>query len=613
MSVRQQIIADRVDQTAKVLNIADPGAAFLRLSHSIVTGRSIHAFDESDLVDGGQDKQIDIITIDENDEEATVYIIQAKNTDSFSSNALIQMHNGLDWIFNKRQADLKQLSNTKFRDKVLSYRSVQTNLGPSNIRVIVVFATNGHTRDLSGEFRQEAKAIRREYADIYETFELSIWGCDELVEQINITEKRNKKIDADVTILYDANNPSVIKYRSHGLSGIVCSTTGGEIARIIEMDPSGFVFDSNVRKFLGSRGAVNADIHDTCTSEKDSHLFWFLNNGLTIACDHFDLNPNPDNACIKIKNMQIVNGCQTATSLAQAARDKKLMKNVSVLLRIYETSENTLVDKIVLTTNNQNKITSRDLRSNDSVQVDMQRRFERYGLHYERKPRQYDNEADVDVSRIAPNELVAQSYLAIVMKKPSDARRRKYKVWGELYERIFAANAVEPYIVSYLLYRLATSWLRALGNTASSHDMTRRLAKNGAFHIARIAAFLWRGNDEWRRASKQSIKGQIGTLESAPETLAPFFKSGLALFRKIITGNEQYASDTDRAMKSYILDADIDSRLHKPKRKRTRKGAQSRSRMTPRGRGRRGSFLTTNHRARHQFMPPFCPDREDEI
>ena len=159
---------------------------------------------------------------------------------------------------------------------------------------------------------------------------------------------------------------------------------------------------------------------------------------MTIACDHFDLNPDPDNACIKITNMQIVNGCQTATSLAQAARDKKLMKNVSVLLRIYETSENTLVDRIVLSTNNQNKITSRDLRSNDSIQVDMQRRFDKYGLFYERKLRQYDREASVDASRIVPNELVAQSYLAIVMKKPSDARRRKYKVWGELYEKIFS-------------------------------------------------------------------------------------------------------------------------------------------------------------------------------
>ena len=125
MSVRQQIIADRIEQTAKVLNIADLDAAFLRFAHSVITGRSIHAFDESDLVDGGQDKQIDIITIDEEDEEATVYIIQAKNTDSFSSNALIQMHNGLDWIFNKRQSDLQQLSNTKFRDKVISYRSVR--------------------------------------------------------------------------------------------------------------------------------------------------------------------------------------------------------------------------------------------------------------------------------------------------------------------------------------------------------------------------------------------------------------------------------------------------------------------------------------------------------
>ncbi|WP_319523597.1 hypothetical protein [Breoghania sp.] len=42
-----------------------------------------------------------------------------------------------------------------------------------------------------------------------------------------------------------------------------------------------------------------------------------------------------------------------------------------------------------------------------------------------------------DSSRILPNELVGQSFLSIVLKKPSDGRGRKYKVWAEFYDRIF--------------------------------------------------------------------------------------------------------------------------------------------------------------------------------
>ena len=44
MSVRQQIIADRVEQTAKLLGLADLNTAFMRLAHSVITGKSIHEF-----------------------------------------------------------------------------------------------------------------------------------------------------------------------------------------------------------------------------------------------------------------------------------------------------------------------------------------------------------------------------------------------------------------------------------------------------------------------------------------------------------------------------------------------------------------------------------------
>ena len=566
MSLRQEIIEDRIDETAKVLGIVDKDRAFLRLAHSIITGQSIHAFDATDLVDGGQDKQIDIITIEEGDEEATVYIIQAKNTKSFSSNMLIQMRNGLHWIFDKPRADLQELSNSNFRDKILAYRSVQTLHGPSRIRIVVVFVTNGRTSTLSDEFKQESKTINDNYAsNVFDSFILLIYGCDELLEQINAAEKKNKKIDVDIKIKYDRNAASMIQYTSEGLRGMVCRAPGREIARIVNADPSGFVFDSNIRRFLGDRGAVNKDIRDTCTSTESSHLFWFLNNGITIACDSFDPVRDPDNPQVKIKNMQIVNGCQTATTLAQAAQDKKLEADVFVLLRIYETTNNTLVDRIVLTTNNQNKISNRDLRANDHVQVEMQERFNKFGLYYERKGRQFDKVPGINASRIAANELVAQSYLGIVLKKPSDARSRKYKIWGDLYDKVFSSNSsIEPYVISFILHRLVVQWLRSSGKTTSANDITRRLASNGAFHVARIAAFCWRGGDDWSKKG-DVFDQQIKTLENSPSKLDVFFDDGLKTLESIVTGNSHFANDIEGAMKSNILDSEIDKNLYKSK------------------------------------------------
>ncbi len=62
MTLRQEIIRDRVEDAARKLGV-NQDKAFLRFVHSLVTDRSIYDFAEGDFVDGGQDKQIDVITL----------------------------------------------------------------------------------------------------------------------------------------------------------------------------------------------------------------------------------------------------------------------------------------------------------------------------------------------------------------------------------------------------------------------------------------------------------------------------------------------------------------------------------------------------------------------
>lgn len=493
MNLRQQIIDDHIEKTAKKLSISKD-KAFQIFGHSIFTDESIHSFNPNDDVDGGQDKQIDSISIEDTSDEATVFITQVKNEDSFSSNKIIHIANGLKWLFEKSSSDLNSLSNIKFKDKIKEYRSVQSSIGPSNINVKVAYITNGLTGDLSAECLQEIKTIKDTYDNgTFASFTFEAIGADELIEILNSQEKKNKKINCDIKIIYDTNNPSLIKYHSQGLKGIICSTTAKEIATIVDNDKNGYVFDLNIRKYLGKLGGVNKDILNTCTNSHLSNLFWFLNNGVTIVCDKVEPITDPDNPIVKIQNMQIVNGCQTATSLANALREGHLQPDTKLLLRIYETDDLDLVDKIVLTTNHQNNITGRNLRANDKTQLDLEKGFLLYGYSLERKPRQYESTAATK-DKIIPNEELAVAYLGIVLRKPSDARSRKYKVWDEYYSKIFSGEeTVEPYLLSVLIFRRVSEYLQA--NFANSSDDTiRYIAKNASFHISRITSYLWKTN-----------------------------------------------------------------------------------------------------------------------
>lgn len=561
-NIRQQIIGDEVDGVATRFGISKD-VAFLRFAHHLLTGRSLYAFDDDDLVDGGQDKQIDTVTIEADDSAADVWIIQAKGSSSFSSNALVQMGNGLRWLLEAPRKKLETLENQPFKDKILEFRGVRSELGPANLRLHVAFVTPGSTGDLSKEFEQEIEAIRERYSDedLFESFDIRAYGHDELNELLRARDRRAKSIDADLKIRYDVNKGSVINYRADELRGLVCTVSAQEIARLVNDDPSGSVFDLNLRKFLGGRGAVNKDIMETCTSPESAHEFWFLNNGITIVCDAFDPNLDPDDPRVKLKNLQIVNGCQTATTLATAQREGKLRPDVRVMTRVYETPKTGLVDKIVLTTNNQNRISSCDLRANDVVQIDMERGFGIYDLLYERKQRQHDS-ASQDPTKIVPNEAVGQWYLAVVLKNPADGRGRKYKIWGELYDKIFPSKQpIEPYIVAALLGRRVAGWIDASGLKKDPEDPKRMLAKRGAFHVGRIAAFLWKGDDRWDEP-REVLAGRIEILKADDGTLDAPIAEAFAMLERVVRGHLDFTDDLDRALKSYTLDEAISKALH---------------------------------------------------
>ena len=503
------------------------------------------------------------MTLAERDAGLQVFITQAKTSSSFGSNALIQLGNGLRWLFEESRSNLAGLANSALRDRILEYRSLQTEYGPSNIEVFVRFCSFGDASATSDEFQQELERIRAAYdTDTFERFSIEPWGATEIIREARGFERANRSVDANIKIRYDTNSPSLIRYHSSELKGLVCTVSGGEVARVVNSNADGSIFDLNIRKFLGRRGNVNRDIITTCTDLQDSHEFWFLNNGVTVVCRHFDVVSDPDNPHVKIRDMQIVNGCQTATAIAVAASEGTLRPDVRVLMRIYQTEADSLVGKIVLSTNNQNRISSRDLRANDERQIAMQEAFRTRGFHYERKLREFDG-TRVPSEAIFTNEHVAQCYLAVVLRNPSDARTRKYKVWGELHGRVFGGSSVEPYIISALIGQHVIRWLKKSALKNSSSDIRRAIGRRGSFHIMRIAAFYWLASDAWESVSPQDGLQGIETLIADESVLQEDTKKAVEVLVDLISRSEEFSDDVDRALKSSSLDKAIDRRLYR--------------------------------------------------
>jgi AIPR protein len=173
-----------------------------------------------------------------------------------------------------------------------------------------------------------------------------------------------------------------------GVSSWIFSANGLAMGQLV--DQYGVkLFARNIRGYLGET-AINKEIRRTLRSDPAS--FWYLNNGITIVCDDVLFESARGRDRLHLSNPQIINGQQTTYALAAEPRGAG-RADVSVrVIRIAERGEaddfaayDAMVARIVEATNSQNKIKAADLRSNDRIQVGIERDLHLLGYHYQRK------------------------------------------------------------------------------------------------------------------------------------------------------------------------------------------------------------------------------------
>ena len=223
------------------------------------------------------------------------------------------------------------------------------------------------------------------------------------------------------------------------LRGIVATVAATDIIKLVE-DPHnpGIInddaFNDNARIYLKLQNKINTSIYETALSNENFE-FWYLNNGITIICEECLYAPNSRNPTVTLKNLQIVNGGQTTHALFEAyQKDAEKIDNVLLLVKICQTRDYSISEKISETTNRQTPVVSRDLHANDRIQKELEEEFNILNYYYERKKNQY---ADKPKKQRLDSELMGQLYLAYYLDMPSEAKNAKVVVFGNKYEDIF--------------------------------------------------------------------------------------------------------------------------------------------------------------------------------
>lgn len=215
-----------------------------------------------------------------------------------------------------------------------------------------------------------------------------------------------------------------------------------------------WVFNENVRAFLGEDSQVNSEIQRTLTNDDARVRFALLNNGITIVSPDIRMQ----SGTINMNGFQIVNGCQTSNVLY--TNWGNLTDDITIAVKFIEADDPDVVAEIVRATNKQTKVEDAQFLALEPLVKRIEEFFKTYSkdeqqIYLERRFRQYVG-AGVPQIRIFDIKNACRAVTAMFFSRPDLAMRYPNQMFDELKDELFDESMKE--IVYYTaclgLYRV---------------------------------------------------------------------------------------------------------------------------------------------------------------
>lgn len=312
------------------------------------------------LTDGASDKQIDAVHID--DEEGEIVVVQGK-LHSRSKVTRADIGECLLAVSHLRDlGTLQQTANPALARKVPAIREAVEQ----DYTVVVELLT-------LGEIPQSARE------DIY-AYQQGLDGDGPAIELVPmdrdaVCSRYCQMERLSLPKLVHTFDLSQAQWQEARVNGTDCLLVILPLSQAIQVPgiDNGSLFRRNVRQALGKSTKVNRGLKRTLQSSELGDFF-FYHNGITAICDSLEVDP--EQRTLTVTGLNVVNGCQSLTTLLQNSEAIREGDYGSMLWRFYAIADPGRADRISTYTNSQNAVSTRDLTSNDRVQLLLKQRIE---------------------------------------------------------------------------------------------------------------------------------------------------------------------------------------------------------------------------------------------
>lgn len=448
------------------------------------------------LCDGGNDKGIDAIQIDE--AEKVIYVLQSKRRERLSytlgDTDLKTLVGTLSQLGSPEGAELlAQSGNRELRNLITRHALVQRLQEDYTLRGILITNNPADSAALNFLKTQESTEVSIELWDLARLYKAlrHIIGADYVAGPAHLTVSKD-------TMFVDPLTENV--------EIVVALVPAKDIASLPGVDDDS-LFHHNVRGPLGNT-RINKDIRRTIRDQKEHSLFPAYHNGLTIICKTL----TKGRGRLELRDLSIVNGCQSTKTLANNM--DALTDDLRVLVKIVHADPEAnplayeLTNNITQRSNNQNAITMRDLRSTDAKQRGLADEFRTL----------FGNRAGFDIRRgdgltadkVIPNDLAAQQIVSFYLKEPWDGHK-KTELFEKKYDLVFSPSIHAQHIYfSHMVYQAA------IDNRAEIDDPSVAAYQLTAFVLMYLARLVL----EQEPSGKTAISDPLPLLQDAAKTMS---------------------------------------------------------------------------------------------
>lgn len=395
---------------------------------------------------------------------------------------------GIDAVQINEDEHSINLFNFKYRDKFKPFRQQKFNEAIISTKFINALISE-NTSHLKGKIKKQAKSILDKLINSKETWALNLFvvsndsveldktsgdlqqvekayglevipiGLSQITQIMSI---RPKPINAELIVSNDAimsfaestmssSKSYVMRLPVSEVIRITCNDKElrhkynlEDIKPLQDVDLDYSVLFDNVRGFV-TKSKYNPNISRTL--EKESARFFMYNNGLTLTAQDIEAIDANAKKQIKltIKSFQVLNGGQTLRTIHAFNRLSKknigeYLTNSEVLVRVFKTiNDKGLNSRIAEYTNSQNSISSMDLKSLRTEQIQLEQYLDEYNIIYSRKT----GDTGISDTKEYAHKISMEKFGQILFSingYPEKATNQKKKIFDKYYNDVFGKD-----------------------------------------------------------------------------------------------------------------------------------------------------------------------------